>query len=366
MFVKGICFLLAVCALFFCFVIYAFAEKAEINVSARSAVLIDSDSLRVLYEKNARIRMPMASTTKIMTAVVALECCDPRESVKIPSDAVGVEGSSVYLSEGEELTLGELLYALLLASANDAAEAIAIHVSGSVEEFVGVMNDTAKKLGLEDTSFENPHGLHSENHYTTAYDLACLTAYAFRNEEFCEMVSTYKYNVKSADGTVRYLVNHNKLLKSYAGCIGVKTGFTKTSGRCLVSAARRNGLTLIAVTLSAPDDWNDHRTMLDYGFKNYESVILCEKGEKITEAHNVSGETVPLRLVAAGSLNVTVKKGGEDIKRVVECPRFLWETPKENETVGRVVFYIDGEIIGEVRLISVIPRNMEQKQENKN
>ena len=300
--------------------------------------------------------MPMASTTKIMTAIVALENCDVSETVKVSPDAVGVEGSSVYLSAGEELTLGDLLYALLLSSANDAAEAIAIHVSGSVEGFVGLMNDTAREIGLHDTSFENPHGLHAEKHYTTALDLAILTAYALRNEQFSEIVSTYKYNIKSMDGTVRYLVNHNKLLKSYDGCIGVKTGFTKKGGRCLVSAARRDGLTLITVTLSAPDDWNDHRAMLDYGFLNYKSVLLCEKGEKIMSVHNVSGETLPLTLATTENLRVTVKKGGEEVKRTVECPRFFWETPKENETVGRCVFYLGDKIIGATELIGVIPR----------
>ena len=343
--------------MFFSFPCVAFAaENVGVSVSARAAVLIDADSGRVLYEKNARIHMPMASTTKIMTAIVALENSDANETVKVSADAVGVEGSSVYLSAGEEMTLKDLLYALLLASANDAAEAIAIHVSGSVEAFVGLMNDTAGELGLHGTSFENPHGLHSEKHYTTALDLALITAYALRNEQFFEIVSTYKYNIKSADGTVRYLVNHNKLLKAYEGCVGVKTGFTKKGGRCLVSAARRDGLTLIAVTLSAPDDWNDHRAMLDYGFLNYKSVVLCEKGEKITTLHNVSGETVPLELVARDRVCVTVKKGGEEIKRTVECPRFLWDTPKENETVGRVVFYLNGKAVGETKLIAVVPR----------
>lgn len=354
---RVLCFALALCALLFLFSFYSFAENVGLSVSAKSAVLLDFDSGNVLYEKNARIRMPMASTTKIMTALVALENCDAGEVVRVSSDAVGVEGSSVYLAAGEELELRELLYALLLASANDAAEAIAIHVSGSVEAFSALMNATAKKLGLDDTSFENPHGLHSENHYTTALDLALLTSYALRNEELAEIVSTYKCNIRSADGGVRYLVNHNKLLKSYEGCIGVKTGFTKKGGRCLVSAARRDGLTLIAVTLSAPDDWNDHRAMLDYGFSNYESVLLCERGEKITALHNVSGETLPLTLVADKDARVTVKKGGEKPKRVVECPRFLWETPKENEKVGRCVFYFEGRAVAEVYLVSVIPRD---------
>ena len=353
---RVLCFVLAVCAVFFSFSFCAFAESGGVSVSAKSAILLDADSGRALYEKNARIRMPMASTTKIMTALVALENCDTDETVKISPDAVGVEGSSVYLAAGEELTLGDLLYALLLSSANDAAEAIAIHVSGSVEGFVGLMNESAKRLGLFDTCFDNPHGLHSEKHYTTALDLARLTAYALRNESFLRRVSTYKYNIKSADGTVRYLVNHNRLLKSYDGCIGVKTGFTKKGGRCLVSAARRDGLTLVAVTLSAPDDWNDHKTMLDYGFSNYRSVLLCEKGEKIMTLHNVSGETLPLALVPTSSIRVTVKKGGEEIKRVVECPRFLWETPKENETVGRCVFYLGDKPVGETELIGVIPR----------
>jgi len=325
------------------------AEGVFPSVSAKSAILIDADSGRVMFEKNAELRLPMASTTKIMTALVALERGDPDETVKIMPEAVGVEGSSIYLTLGEELTLRELLYALLLASANDAATAIAVHISGSVDAFAELMNEKASALGLFDTHFKNPHGLDAEGHFTTAHDLAKITAAALKNRTFAEIVSTYKYNIGGKDGSRRYLVNHNKLLRQYDGCIGVKTGYTKADGRCLVSAARRDGMTLIAVTLSAPDDWRDHTSMLDYGFKYYESVEFCRQREVVISLPDVSGKG-EIECVAKSGIVLTLPRGGE-ITRVIECPRFFWDTPKKGETVGRVIFYRNGKEIARTTLI---------------
>ena len=249
----------------------AAAQTEPISVSARSAILIDLDEKSILYQRNARERMAMASTTKIVTALVACELSECDATVKIPREAVGIEGSSIYLCEGELLTVEQLLYALLLESANDAAVALAISVAGSIENFAQKCNEKAYSLGLRDTSFKNPHGLYDEEHYTTAYDLAILTAEALKNPTIAKICATKRATIPlgitkespTGDG-LRYLKNHNKLLSTYEGAIGVKTGFTKKSGRCLVSAAERNGLTLIAVTLNAPDDWRDHSAMLDY------------------------------------------------------------------------------------------------------
>ena len=250
-------------------------EPATPSVSAESAVLIEAQSGNVIYSKNTDQRLPMASTTKIITALTALSQAHPDTVITANADAVGVEGSSIYLVEGEALTLEQLLYALLLESANDAAVAIAIGVSGSVEAFAEQMNLLADVLGLQDTHFVNPHGLDHEDHYTTASELAKLTRYALQNELIREIVGTRKTTIPHpGEVGTRLLVNHNKLLRLYEDCIGVKTGFTKRSGRCLVSAAERDGVTLIAVTLNAPNDWNDHTAMLDYGFAKYESVLL--------------------------------------------------------------------------------------------
>ena len=248
-------------------------------LSAESAVLIAAEDSSVLASKNAHRRMGMASTTKILTALVALEHLELDQSIKIPKEAVGIEGSSVYLVEGEELTVRELLCALMLASANDAAVALAIAASGSVDGFVTQMNDYAKRLGLKNTHLSNPHGLNDKEHYTTAYELALIAKAALENETIREIASTYKTTVRycGKEGG-RVLVNHNKMLKLYRGAIGLKTGFTKATGRCLVSAAERDGLTLIAVTLNAPDDWKDHAALLDLGFNNYRLDLFADVG----------------------------------------------------------------------------------------
>ena len=239
-------------------------------VEAKAECVMEVNSRRILYEARGDLRLPMASTTKVLTAITVLELCqDISEEVVIPQEAVGIEGSSVYLKSGEELTVRALLYALMLRSANDAAAALAYSISGSIEDFSLLMNKKAEELGLTDTNFENPHGLDSKNHYTTATDLARLTAYALKNPIFKEITSTYKTVIDSSLQS-RLLINHNKLLSSYQGCIGVKTGYTRKSGRSLVSAAERDGIMLIAVTINAPDDWKDHTRLLDYGFSLYQ------------------------------------------------------------------------------------------------
>ncbi len=327
------------------------ADSVIPSLSAKSAILIDAFDGRVLYELNARVRMPMASTTKIMTALVALEHGKLDDTVEIASDATGVEGSSVYLRVGERWTLRELLYALMLASANDAATAIAIHIGGSVENFACLMNERAIELGLRDTHFQNPHGLDAEGHYTSAYDLALLTAEALKNRDFLAVVSTPSYTVSGngADGA-RYLTNHNRMLRTYSGAIGVKTGYTKKSGRCLVTAAERGGLRLVAVTLSAPDDWNDHKKLLDFGFEYYRAYKFGNAGDVFYEVPLVSGDDYSVFGVLKADVIGTVLRYGGQITYVVEAPRFLWRLPKDGDVIGRVVFLRNGEYVAEGEL----------------
>lgn len=265
---------------------------SALGLSAYSAVLIEADSGRVIFEKNASERLSMASTTKIMTALCAVENAQLDKRIAVDNSAVGVEGSSIYLKKGEHLTIRELVYGLMLNSGNDAAVAIACAVSGSVDKFAALMNSTAEKIGVENTHFMNPNGLDEEGHYTTAFDLARITAYAMKNDEFRKIVSTYETTIPYEGYSYnRRLRNHNRLLKLYDGCIGVKTGFTKKSGRCLVSAANRGGVTLIAVTLKAPDDWNDHMAMLNYGFERTKRVSVLKKGAYL-KTIAVSGGTL--------------------------------------------------------------------------
>ncbi len=252
-----------------------------IGVSARSAILIEQETGRVLYEKEAYTQRRIASITKIMTAIIAIESGKMNETVKISGNAAGTEGSSLYLKEGEKITLENLVYGLMLRSGNDAAVAIAEEVGGSLEGFVTMMNQKAEEIGMSHTVFMNPHGLDDhENHLSTAYDMAILTQYAMDNDTYRIISSTKVHKAPNATEDWDYVWrNKNKLLTSlYSDSTGGKTGYTKRAKRTLVSTAERDGMTLIAVTLDAPDDWNDHISMFNWGYSNYELTLLEPKG----------------------------------------------------------------------------------------
>ena len=324
------------------------------GISARAAVLLEASTGRVICSKNADQRLPMASTTKIMTALVAIESCDIDTVITVSPEAVGVEGSSIYLFAGERLSLEDLLYAMLLESANDAAAAIAIAVGGSIDGFAEMMNAKACELGLTDTHFTNPHGLDDPEHYTTASELARIASAAMKNEIFRTIVSTRKRTIPQSNGGegVRVLFNHNKLLSGYEGAIGIKTGYTKLSGRCLVSAAKRDGVELIAVTLSAPNDWNDHKTMLDFCFSLYESRTLCGEGEFLHVMPVMSGNVDYVILKNVEAVTLTLPKGASQIECVVELPSFIYAPVAEGEQVGSLVYSIDGKTIAEVPIVA--------------
>ncbi len=328
-------------------------QTSALSLSAQSAVLIEAESGTVLYEKNATKRLPMASTTKVMTALVVLESAKLDKKVKIPKEACGIEGSSVYLREGEEFSVEELLYALMLASANDAATALAIEVCGSVDAFAERMNQKAAELGLEGTHFTNPHGLHNEDHYTTAKDLASIAAEASRNETFRKICSTQKTVIRrDSKENARLLVNHNKLLTRYSGCFGIKTGFTKTSGRCLVSGAERDGLSLIAVTLGAPDDWNDHETLLDYGFSLYSKKTLAEAGELSFSLPIVGGYQRSVLCANAEKVCAVLPNDADEVRTVIEMRRFELAPVYAGEVVGTVYFMCGEKVIAKVDIIA--------------
>ncbi len=281
------------------FFLLPISVSAEPGISAQAAIVIEATSGRVLYQKNAETKLPMASTTKIITAMVALKHGKLTDKVKISSTAAGVEGSSMYLEAGEVMTVEELLYGLMLASGNDAAVAIAEHLGG-VENFVALMNQTAIELGAKNTHLENPNGLPHENHYSTAHDMARLTAEGLKNPDFAKIVSTQSYSISGAGKSYpRTLTNHNKLLRMMEDCIGVKTGFTKAAGRCLVSAAKRNGMTLICVTLNAPSDWNDHQNLYDHLFSVYRLVPVLRAGTPLALIPVEKSDTPSLPLTVA-------------------------------------------------------------------
>ena len=325
------------------------------DVSAQSAILIEQSTGDVLYEKNSHQRMSMASTTKIMTALCAIESGDLSRTVEVHPDACGVEGSSIYLQAGDRLTMEALLYSLMLESANDAAAAIAYEVSGSIDDFARRMNETAAKFGLSDTHFTNPHGLDDEQHYTTAADLAVIASHAIGNDIFAKTVSSRKQTVaithKDGETVERVLLNHNKLLRLSEDVTGVKTGFTKHSGRCLVSSACRNGVGVIAVTLNAPDDWNDHLSLHELGFASRTCYTLAEPGEFTVQLPCPTAHDGVVTACNRDGLSF-VRENGLDITHTVEADRLLMPPVREGQKVGRVVFYASGAEIGEVPLYS--------------
>jgi len=306
-----------------------------LSVSAECACVIDAATGRVIYERNMAKQHTMASTTKIMTALVALENSELDKVVTVSKNAAGKEGTSLYLRAGQKVTMEDLLYGLMLQSGNDAAVAIAEGVSGSVEDFAHLMTERAKKIGAVNTSFKNPNGLDEEGHFTTAYDLAIITKEAMNNPKFSEIVSTKSKTI--IDGT-QTVSNHNKMLRMYEGCIGVKTGFTKKSGRCLVTAAERNGVKIIAVTLNAPNDWNDHRTMLDYGFETTEYFPVILKGMTVNSVPVVGGSAVSVGVKATEDFYISENKD-EKLKNItVECnlPSQITAPVKEGDVVGKM------------------------------
>ncbi len=327
----------------------------DISTSAGSAVLLDASgqTVRTLWEQNADKRRGPASTTKIMTALIAAEKMPLSAKITVPKEAVGVEGSSVYLTEGEIFTLEELLCCTLLESANDAAVAVAIAVGGSVEDFAALMNEKCTELGLVDTHFTNPHGLDDDEHYTTARELGIIAAAALENEALRNIFSTYKMTVAAPDGGVRLLINHNRLLRSIDGCIGVKTGYTKSNGRCLVSAAERDGLRLIAVTLDDGNDWHDHTVMLEAGFEAYESVELCEYTNiALPEIDVTDGEQSRVRTTVTDSVFVTLPKSGAKIECIIDSISSLPAPVSRGQGVGEVIFTCGGKEIARVPLVT--------------
>ncbi len=314
---------------------------------AAGAVLMDAESGRVLYGHNAHKPRLIASTTKLMTALVAVERAgDLDETVTVKGEWLGSEGSSIYLRAGEEITLRGLLYGLLLQSGNDAAMVIACHTAGSIEEFVELMNRRAAELGMKDSSFANPSGLDHENHYSTPYDMALLARACLDNSTVAELCAT-----KSITVGTRTFVNHNKLLWRCEGCVGMKTGFTEKAGRTLVSAAVRDGQTLICVTLNDGDDWNDHRKLLDYGFRTYPRQVLCRAGE-VLGAVAVEGSLIPTMPVAAkGELGYPLK-AGEQLVPEVELLRSATAPLPPGVQLGELRWRLDGEVVAQMPLVS--------------
>lgn len=329
-------------------------KTTAVSTSASAAILYCADSGEILYEKNPHEKRAIASITKIMTAIIALEyAAVNNKEVKFTSEMSAI-GSSMYLKEGEILTLTELTKGMMMVSGNDAANAVAISVAGSTEKFAELMNQKAQQIGMKDTHFVTPSGLDDENHYSTAYDMALLCSYAMDNEQFRNIVSqkSIKVSYIYPENKTQICTNHNRLLSIYDDCVGIKTGFTEKAGRTLTSAAERDGIRLIAVTLNDGNDWADHSALYDYGFSLVERVQLSTKYKSIDVAL-VGAEQNSVTVVPYSQAEATVMKN--DISKIEEkiyLPRFVYAPVKKGSTVGKIVYTLNGKVISETKLIA--------------
>lgn len=325
-------------------------DKAGFDVSAVSAILIEADTGTVLFSKNEKEHRQIASTTKIMTALLTLEAGEPDKEFQVDSAAIKVEGTSMGLRDGDKVTRRALCYGMLLPSGNDAANAAAVNISGSKTAFAKLMNSRAKEIGMTDTNFVTPSGLDADGQFSCAYDLALLAREAMNNKDFAEICALSKAKVAFGNPvSERWLVNSNKLLTSYDGCIGVKTGFTDSARRTLVSCAERDGIKLIAVTLNAPNDWSDHTKMLDYGF---EKVKMCDF------TYDASGLILPVigsdkEIVGVKCDSVQLPLCDEQKEKVtvkVYLPGFVYAGLSAGDKVGKICYELNGEIVATAEL----------------
>lgn len=317
--------------------------NASVSISARSAILIEQDSGRVLFEKDANTKRRIASITKIMTAILAIESGKMDEMVKVSEKAVRTEGSSVYLQPGEKIKLEDLVYGLMLRSGNDTAVAIAEHIGGSLDGFVFLMNQKAEEIGMKNTQFANPHGLDDhENHYSTAYDMAILTRYAMENKEYEKISGTKVHKAPNPNESWdRKWSNKNRLLSEYKYCTGGKTGFTKRAKRTLVTTAKKGDLNLIAVTLNAPDDWNDHIQLYELGFQSYSMIEVLPKGS----IKEIKDKVYKKKVYIATGFDYPVTNKEKDLFHIdynLIKPDKKWSDGKEiPEIVGKATIYLE-------------------------
>ncbi len=368
---KKLCYVFLSLVLLSLCVVDSFAED-DLSVSAKAAVVICADTLEVVYSKNMNERHSMASTTKIMTSLLALEYGASDTPLTVTKDMISVEGTSMGLRDGDSVSLKTLVKGMLLESGNDAANAVAYIIGGDIPSFVTMMNEKAKDIGMNSTSFQTPSGLDGDNHYSTAYDMAVLGAYALNNPEFRSICSSKDEVVYYGNPPYRrVLSNHNRLLSMYDGALGIKTGFTKKSGRCLVSAVQKDGKTLVAVTLNAPDDWNDHIKMYDYAF---EKVVLHQITEDVSDIRLkiVGGEKESIAVCLSNLLPITSVHSDFEYSDRILLKQFEYAPVKKGDIVGTVEFRgSDGELIGSVSICAAesveraVTENTVSKNESK-
>ena len=349
---KFFCLILCVTSFSLCFFTIK-TVKADNNYTAE--IVIEADTNRILHKKNINTKKYMASTTKILTAITIIENCNLNDIVTVTKETVGVEGSSIYLEEGEEISVKDLLYGLMLRSGNDCAETLALYCSGDIKSFASLMNDTANKIGALNSNFTNPHGLHDDNHYTTAYDLAIISSYAMKNSTFREIVSKKSVNISfSTRDYDRHIVNKNKLLSSLDGATGIKTGYTKKAGRCLVSSCKRNGMELICVVLNCPDMFERSKNLINDSFNKYEKYkvidskniidfVKIENSDKTLAIHTKNDVVLPLTTNEYNNLKV-----------VYDYPKTLQKDKINDKEIGYIKIYCENNLLFKEKIYTII------------
>ena len=347
---KTVCYCLALGMLFISFASKPTLAEGTPSVTAQGACVLEAGTNTVLYSKNAHEKLPMASTTKVMTAILAIERGNPDEIITTCDEAYGTEGSSIYLKKNEKISLRDLLYGLMLRSGNDAAVAIAVHIGGSVDGFVSLMNEKAREIGAVNTQFKNPNGLPIDGHYTTAYDLAIICSYALSNEVFSQIVST-QYHTADTGEVKRTMMNKNKLLFQYEGAIGIKTGYTKAAGKSLTFAASRENMKVVGVVLNCPDMFNDSMTLMDFCFDTYEMYTVL-KGGTIVMRTFVKKSPYAAVLVTDKDVCIPVRKSeGIRIHTRISVHENLSAPARAGDSAGKVELYSGSKLIGRCNLI---------------
>lgn len=324
-----------------------------VSSSAKAMCVIDKDSKRVLFCKNENEKLPMASTTKVVTAITVIENCNNLDEIIIVNkNAIGVEGTSIYLRENEQISVKNLLYGLMLRSGNDSATALAYHVGGSVEGFAKMMNELAKKVGANNSSFANPHGLDNSNHYTTAHDLALIAGYALNNPTFKQIVSTKTHIIPATNvSDKRYLTNKNRLLSSLDGCCGVKTGFTSKAGRCLVSACERENRTTICVVLNCGPMFEESADLIEQSFQDYDYVKVVDENKQIYNEYLLDDKAGRLYLFAENDVFCPINKNNHENVELKYNVKL--DNAHQGTEVGKVDVFLDNQLINSVKLYTI-------------
>lgn len=338
-------------------IIFALSRTEQVNVYAQtgeSEIVMETLSNRVLYGKNAYDKMYMASTTKILTAITVIENADVNEVVTVTAETVGVEGSSIYLEAGEKMTVKDLLFGLMLRSGNDCAETLAVYCSGSISDFVSLMNSTAKKIGATSSNFVNPHGLHDDEHYTTAYDLALITCYALKNPIFREIVSSKYADVPfTTRNSKRRLINKNKMLSRLEGCTGVKTGYTKKAGRCLVTSCERNGMEVVCVVLNCGPMWEVSEKLINSAFNDYNNYKLIESDNFV--GFMKYGDNKKCALYVKDDVIVPLTDyERENVIIKYDYPEYCDKNFKKDDEIGKVEIYCENNLLFSEKIYTII------------